>query len=253
VNGALPAEWTKLRTARATAWLPVAAVVLTVGLGAAVSATAAPGTTACAGGCDPARLSLSGVYLGQAAVVALAVLAVTGEYRSGLIATTLTALPRRLTVFTAKAVAVTAAVLAVGGLGVAGSLAASRILLSGSGLTVSLADGAVLRAAVGTVCYLVLVGLLSLGLATALRSSAAALTVVLGLLYLAPIAARLVADERWHARIERYSPMNAGLAVQATRDLGGLPVGPWAGLAVLAGWAAAALALGAAAFLVRDA
>jgi len=241
MNRALRAEWTKLRTARGTAMLPFLAAALTVGLGTAISATAAPGTTSCAGGCDPVRISLSGVYLGQMAVVVLAVLVSTGEYHHGLLGTTLAATPRRLTVFAAKAAAVTVAVLPAGLLGVAGSLLAGRILLPGNGFTaaygypaLSLAGGSVLRAASGTVLYLGLVALLSFGLATALRHTTAAVTTVLGLLYLAPVLAQFVTSEPWHGWIEKYAPMTA--------DLG-----------VLAGYTGAALVLGAVLFISRDA
>lgn len=244
----LRAEWTKLRTAPGTAWLPLAILLGTVAMSAAVSSLAAPGTTACAGGCDPARLALSGVYLGQIPVVVLAVLAVTGEYQSGLMAVTLTATPSRLAVFAAKAVAVPAAVLPAALLGVAGSVLAGRLLLPSGGF-----GAPMLRAAAGTVLYLGLVALLSLGVATALRHTAAALTAVLALLYLATFLAPFVTVEPWHTRIERYAPMSAGLAVQATTDLAALPVAPWPGLAVLAAYAAGALAAGGALFLARDA
>ncbi|MFD0535390.1 hypothetical protein ACFQY7_18185 [Actinomadura luteofluorescens] len=101
--------------------------------------------------------------------------------------------------------------------------------------------------------YLTLVALLSLGIATALRHTAAALTTVLGLLYLFPLLAQFIGDERWHTRIERYAPMSAGLAVQSTTNLGDLPIGPWTGLGVLAAYAGAALLLGAVLFTTRDA
>ncbi|TDC86159.1 ABC transporter permease [Micromonospora sp. KC606] len=239
----LRAEWTKLHTVRSTAWLALATVMTTTGLGAAVCAVTAGG--------DLAKASLSGVYCGQAVVVVLAVLAVTNEYASGLVCTTLACAPRRTRVLIAKAGTVTATAAGAGLLGVAGSLAAARILLRDEGFTAT--DGPILRAAAGTVLYLGLIALLSLGIASALRHTAPALTTVLGLLYLFPLFGQLISDERWHARIERYAPMSAGLAVQATTNLGDLPVGPWTGLGVLAAYAGAALLLGAALFITRDA
>jgi len=229
---ALHAEWTKLRTVPATACLPPATVVATAALGTAVS-------TSCGGDCDAARLSLSGVYLGQLAVVALAVLAAAGEYRHGLAATTLMAVPARLVAFTAKALAVTAAVLPAAALAVAASLAASRAPLP---------PGPSLRAGGGTVVYLVLVALLALGVAATIRRTAPALSTVLGLLYMAPIAAQFVTDDRWRTLIERATPAPAALAIQDTTD----PAHPWSGLAVLAAWTAAALTAGATAFIRRD-
>ena len=90
-------------------------------------------------------------------------------------------------------------------------------------------------------------------MATAVRDSAAAIGVVLGLLYLFPIIAAAVSSPHWHNRIERYAPMNAGLAIQATTGLHSLPISPWGGLGVLAAWAAAALLAGGLLLRLRDA
>ena len=112
LRDALHAEWTKLRTAPGTLGLLVAAVALTV----AVSAAAAAATRCPAAGCgqDPAKVSLTGVYLGQVVVAVVAVLAISGEYSSGMIRTTLAAMPRRTTVLAAKAALVTGLTLAAG-------------------------------------------------------------------------------------------------------------------------------------------
>ena len=80
--------------------------------------------------------------------------------------------------------------------------------------------------------YLALVALLSLGVATAVRGTAGAITGVLTLLYAFPIVAQLVSDPHWQQRLERYGPMEAGLSVQHTMRLDELPIGPWPGLGV---------------------
>jgi ABC-2 type transport system permease protein len=254
----LHAEWTKLRTAPGTAGLLVAAAALTV----AVSAAAAAATRCPAAGCgqDPAKVSLTGVYLGQVVVAVVAVLAISGEYSSGMIRTTLAAMPRRTTVLAAKSVLITGLTLAAGILAIAGSLLAGRLILPGHGFTaahgfapLSLADGPVLRAAAGSVLYLALIALLSLGISTAVRDSAVAIGIVLGLLYLFPIVANVVSNEQWHRHLEQIGPMTAGLAIQATTDLSSLPISPWAGLGVLAAWAGAALLVGALVLKLRDA
>jgi ABC-2 type transport system permease protein len=102
----------------------------------------------------------------------------------------------------------------------------------------------VIRAGVGSVLYLALIALLSLGAATALREAATAIGVVLGLLYLFPIIAAVAGSTDLARHIEQLGPMTAGLAIQATTGLNSLPISPWAGLAVLAAWAGGALALG---------
>ncbi|GGM46557.1 ABC transporter permease [Dactylosporangium sucinum] len=245
---AVRAEWTKLRTTPGPAWLLLITATVTVALGAAVSAAA----TCARAGCDldAARLVLSGVYLGQAPVAVLAVLAVSGEHSTTLIRTTLTAIPNRPAVLAAKALVLAAAVAAVACLTVLASLlAAGSVLPTGRP---SLADGPVLRASAGTVAYLALIAVLSLGVAAAVRDSAAAIGTVLGLLYLPPVVTQMVSDPDLHRLLERAAPMSAGLAVQATTDLPQLPIGPWAGLGVLAAWSAAALLTGTLLLRYRD-
>jgi ABC-2 type transport system permease protein len=255
---ALHAEWTKLRTVAGTSWLLLAVVALTVTLGAAAAAA----VTCPSAGCDqdPVKVSLTGIEFGQAVVAILAVLSIGGEYGTGMIRVTLAAMPRRTTVLAAKAAVVSGLVLAAGTFAVLASVLAGRLILPGNGFTaahgypvLSLGDGPALRAAAGSVLYLALIALLSLGVATAIRDSATAIGVVLGLLYLFPIIAVVVADPDWYRHLQQIGPMTAGLAVQATTNLGSLPIGPWAGLGVLAAWAAAALLAGGLVLRLRDA
>ena len=255
---ALHAEWTKLRTLASTFWLLLAAAALTV----TVSATAAAAARCPSGGCadDPAKISLTGIYLGQAAVAVLAVMAVSGEYGTGMIRLTLTATPRRVTVLAAKAAVLTGPVLVTGTIAVLASLLAGRLILPGHGIgpshgypAISPGDGPVLRAAVGSVLYLALIALLSLGAATALREAAAAIGVVLGLLYLFPIIAAVTGSPDLARHIQQIGPMTAGLAIQATTSLNNLPISPWAGLGVLAAWTAGVLLLGGLLLRRRDA
>jgi ABC-2 type transport system permease protein len=143
---------------------------------------------------------------------------------------------------------------------VLGCVLAGRLILPGNGLTaaqgyppLSLADGPTLRAAGGSVLYLALIGLLSLSVATIVRESAAAIGLVLGLLYLLPILLHVVTDPDWQRRLQQIAPSSAGLAIQATVGVRDLPIGPWAGLGVLAAWAAGALLAGALLLRLRDA
>ncbi|GAA3740393.1 ABC transporter permease [Plantactinospora mayteni] len=256
------AEWTKLRTLPSTAWLLLALVVATVVFSAlsvsAVDIARCPSPTECFE--DTTRVSLWGVRVAQLAVVVLAVLAVTNEYASGLIGTTLAANPRRGTVLAAKAGVVTALVLAAAVPGVLGSLLVGRMILPGNGFSAangypppSLLDEPTLRAVIGTVLYLGLVALLAVGVGTALRDTAGAIVAVLVLLYTAPVLVQLIGDPKWQHRLEKAAPMTSGLAVQATTALERQPIGPWAGLGVLAIWAGAALLAGALLFRYRDA
>jgi ABC-2 type transport system permease protein len=258
MSRALHAEWTKLRTVIATAWLLGGAIVLTVTLSAIVALAVRYSSTG--SGQDLTKLSLAGIYLGQAIVAILAVHSISGEYSTGMIRITLTAIPRRPTLLTAKAVILAALIAAAGAVAVLGSLLAGRLILPGSGFTaahgyalLSLTHGPTVRAAAGTVLYLGLIALLSLGVATAVRESAVAIGLVLGLLYVFPILAALVTDPNLKRHLQQIAPMTAGLAVQATTNLRRLPIQPWAGLGVLAAWAAAALLVGGFLLTRRDA
>ena len=260
VRQALHAEWTKLRTLAGTGWLLLAAVALTV----AVSAAAAAAIRCPSGaGCqvDPAKVSLTGIDLGQAVVAILAVLAISGEYSTGMIRVTLAAMPRRTAVLAAKAAVLTGLVLAAGTVAVLGSLLAGRLILPGHGfdpahgypaLSLGRRAGAARRRRVGPVPGADRPAQprrrhRGAGLRGGHRDRAR--------------AALPVPDHRcawsatpaWHRHLEQIGPMTAGLAIQATTGLRSLPISPWAGLGVLAAWAAAALLAGGLLLGLRDA
>ncbi len=248
---AVHAEWTKLRTAPGTVWLLLAAAAATVAVGAAAATTTCPAANC---GIDPAKVSLTGIQLGQAVVAVLAVLTIGAEYGTGMVQTTFTAMPRRAGVLAAKAAVLTAAVTVTGAVAALGSLLAGRFILPGRGAPpLSLVDGPVLRAGAGSVLYLALIALLSLGVGTATRNPATAIGVVLGLLYVLPVITEAVSDPDLQRHLQQFAPMTAGLAVVATTGLDRPPIGPWAGLGVLAGWAAAALVVGGLLLRLRDA
>jgi ABC-2 type transport system permease protein len=153
---------------------------------------------------------------------------------------------------------VTAPVLAASALALAGAALAGWLILPGQAFTPahgypSLTTGTDLRAAVGTVLYLTLIALLSLGVAAAVRNSSAAIGVVLGTLYLFPITAAVVSNPTIARHLNQIGPLPAGLDVQATTGINTLPLTPWQGLGVVALWTAGALLLDALALKFRDA
>lgn len=260
MGGTLHAEWTKLRTAKANYWLLAGAVLVTVVISAVADSviTCAPSVMSCTH--DTTQLSLSGIWGGQILVAVLAALAISDEYETGMIRTTLVAMPRRSTVLAAKAILLVGVVFVGGVLSVAGSLLAGRFILPSSGFTaahgfatLSLGNGSTLRAGVGSVLYLALVALFALGIATALRNTASSVASVLGLLYLFPLLAKVTGSITWQRRYEAIGPMPAGLAIQATKDLNVLPIQPWTGLGVLAAWAVGAMLTGWFVLRTRDA
>ena len=130
---ALKAEWTKFRTVAGPSWLLAGVVALTVAVGAAAASAARCQSAKC--GIDPAMVSFTGIYPGQAVVAVAGVLAIGNEYSTGMIKLSLTAMPRRLTWLFAKAAVLTAPVLAASALAVAGAALAGRLILPGHGFT----------------------------------------------------------------------------------------------------------------------
>jgi ABC-2 type transport system permease protein len=253
---ALHAEWTKFRTVAGPSWLLAGVVMLTVAVGVAAVSAARCQSASC--GIDPATASFTGIYPSQAMAAVAGVLAVGNEYSTGMIKLSLTAMPQRLTWFFAKAAVLTASVLTAAAAAVGGAALAGQLILPGHGFTpahgyASLTSASDLRAAVGTVWYLTLIALLSLGLAAAVRDSAAAIGLVLGLLYLFPIAAHVVSNPVLTRHLDQIGPLPAGLDAQATTGINRLPLTPWQGLGVVALWTAGGLLLGALALKSRDA
>ncbi|MGH3301334.1 MAG: ABC transporter permease [Streptosporangiaceae bacterium] len=255
---ALRAEWSKLLSVPGPAWLLAAVVGLTVAVSAAADAASrCPTTMTCS--VDTAKLSLTGLQLGQAVVAILAVLPICNEYSTGMIRVTLAAMPRRPVVLAAKASTVTGLVLIASLFAVLGSLVAGLVILPGHGFTaargfteLSLTHGSTLRAAAGSVLYLLLIAALSMGIAAMVRDSAVSIGLALGVLYVFPVLTAFVGNQTWHNRIERYTPM-AGLNIQSTTGLRSLAIGPWGGLGVLAIWAAVVLLAGGVLLQRRDA
>jgi ABC-2 type transport system permease protein len=262
VIAAIRAEWTKLRTVSSSAWLLAALVVVTVGVGAIFVGTVHTDMCATPAACDEdtTRLALSGVWAGQIVAAILGALVMTTEYGTRVIGVTLAARPRRWQVYMAKLAVVGGVMLVAAAAAVALSVAAGRSILPGNGFTsehgyppLSLLDGSTARAAVGTVLYLVLIALLSLGIGAIIRDTAVSLTTVFAVLFVLPILTELVSDPVWQERLQRWSPTSAGLAVQNTLRLDELPIAPWPGLGVLGMWALGSVLAGYARFARRAA
>ncbi len=219
---ALRAEWTKLRTVAGPLWFLIGSVVATV----ALSAVAVSVVSCTAAGCAT-KLTLVGVDLGQALVAIVGVLVISGEFNSGMVRTSLVAVPRRTTLFVSKAVVLAGVVAVAGTVAVLGALVAGQLVLPAA------VGGPTLRAVVGTVVYLILIGLMSLGIGAAVRDSASSIGVVLGLLYIVPIISRTISDPEWQQVLEKLTPMTGGLGVTAA-------------------WAAAALLTGGLLLRLRD-
>ncbi|MFJ1705106.1 ABC transporter permease [Kitasatospora sp. NPDC088346] len=248
----LHSEWVKLRTLRSTAVTLAAAVAALVGLGLLFTGVTADRWPTLGeeerAVVDPTALSLVGFFLAQLAVGVLGVLVVTGEYATGMIRATFSAVPDRLPVLWAKA-AVYAAVTWL--LMTAGALVAflsGQALMESTGVATSLGDPGVTRAVLGTGLYLTAVALLSVGVGAVVRNTAGGTATVLGLLLVVPEVVRAL-PSTWADTIGPYLPSNAGHALCVLRP-DEHTLAPWTGFAVCCLYAVAALA-GAAVLLKR--
>ncbi|QPP05377.1 ABC transporter permease subunit [Streptomyces bathyalis] len=251
----LISEWVKLRSVRSTFFTLIAATIAMIGLGpllASVTADRWPDLSAAERAAyEPAALSMVGYYLAQLAVGVLGVLVITGEYSTGMIRATLSAVPRRLPVLWAKAAVYGAVVWA---LMTAASLVAfliSQDLLKSTGIGASLSDPGVTRVVLGNGLYLTVLGLLGVGIGALIRNTAGGTTTVFGMLLVVPELVKTLPGS-WAETIGRYLPNNAGRAVTVV-DPGPGSLAPWTGFAVLCLYAAVALGASAVALKQRDA
>ena len=247
-------EWIKLRTRRSTFYTLAGLLVTLVGFGLIAAATATGQVEADLGGpnsgaSDPVSTVLTGADLAVLVSAVFGVLVGAWEYSSGLIRTTLAAVPKRLPVLWAKSLTFAATVFPVVLVGALTVFFAGTSLLSGAGVeSASWSDPGVARAVVGTAFYLVGIGLIGLALGVIFRSIAGAIgTLVGGLLFL-PTLASVLLPESWDS-VLKYLPSNAGLAIRSVTEDPSL-LSPTVGTAVFVGWVVLAL-VGAAVLLKR--
>jgi ABC-2 type transport system permease protein len=257
-SATLRSEWTKLTSLRSTKVMVAFSVVLGVALSAVLAIvegeTFHSWPAADQRAFDPIGSSMIGVLAGAILFLVLGVKAATAEYGAGMMRLTLTATPRRGRVLAAKA-AVVAAVTALAA--VAGNLAMflmAEAILSSYGLpTGSLWDADVLRALLGSAALAPLFPLIGLALGIALRSTAAAIIAVLGVIFAPPFLFGILPGS-WQDRVSEYLPGSAGDAIST----GHLPdtaagLSPAVAALVVAAWLALFLGGAWAVFERRDA
>ncbi len=253
--GALRSEFTKIRSVRSTYWTLLALIVVTVGLGALFCwGTAShwsqmgPGERATF---DATATSLAGLIMGQLVIVVLGALAITSEHSTGMIRTSLTAMPRRGVVYAAKALVFTAVALVTGLIASFAAFFIGQALLSSQHVNVTLGQPGVLRAVIGGALFLAACGLLAFGIGAALRHTAGAITASIGLLFVLFILANFL-PESWRIHIDKWLPFNAGSQIWTVRPSEHM-FSAWTGFGVFCAYAAIALAGGLILFYRRDA
>lgn len=244
-------EWIKFRSLRSTRYALAAVALAIIGLGVfmAIGEVVADDVSR-KGTVDALGGSLSGVGFAELLASALGVLLVTGEYSSGSIRLTLTAVPRRLTVLVAKAVVAALTVFTTAMVSTLLAFTVAQRLLARDDITLSWTAPGVPRALIGAALYLAVVSVMGVGFGWLLRSTAGALMALFAVFYLLPIIEILLPASTGD-RIGPYLPSNAGSAVM--RLAPGPLLEPWTGFAVFVGYALLMLAGAALVLRRRDA
>lgn len=224
-------EWIKLRTVRSTYWTAIAAALATIGLAVLGAAEYVHNFNADKGGLDAANFVLQGLYLAQIALGALGVLTITGEYATGMIRTTLTAVPQRRVVIALKGFVYLVAMVVVGEILSFTTFGIGEAILHLKHAGASLSDPNVLRVVIGGGLYLASVGLLAFALGTLVRRTAGALASFFGVLFL-PSALIDLLPTSWRAAAIKFAPANAGTQILNTHRVHDM-LGPWQGLGML--------------------
>jgi ABC-2 type transport system permease protein len=239
LRDAVAFEWIKLSSIRSNRWTLAAFVVVTVAMGAVISAVGRP--------VDPTNQSLSGLAFGEVAIGVLGILAITGEYGSGAIRSTLAAMPRRPVVIAGKAIVFATVALAVGELVTFTAFLVGQAAM-GHARPATLGQPGVVRAVVLSGAFLPLVGLFGLGVGAIVRHGAAAVGLLAAAVLVLPEALAPLG-----VGVERFAPeMILARSVAAVVPRAGF-LSPWVGFGVMAGFAAIALLVGLVVFVRRDA
>jgi ABC-type transport system involved in multi-copper enzyme maturation permease subunit len=244
----LLSEFTKFRTVRSTVWTLLVAVVLMIGISALFSAvTASQYHTFDASDratFNPVSISLSGTMFAVVAFGVLGVLMISGEYSTGMIRSSLTAVPRRLPVLWGKLAVFAGVIFSISLVASLISFFLGQALLSSHHLGVSVAAPGVLRSIIGAALYVSVAGMIGVALGALLRNTAAGIATFAGVFFvIPPLTGLLPASISDH--LSQYLPSYAGDAVWGGARSVTNALSPWTGFAVLCGYAVVLIAAAA--------
>jgi ABC-2 type transport system permease protein len=244
----LLSEFTKFRSLRSTMWTLLAAVVLMIGIGALFSGVNASQyhtfNWAQRAAFNPVTTSLNGVIFAVVAFGVLGVLVTGGEYSTGMIRSSLTAVPRRLPVLWGKVAVFAGSIFSVSLVASFISFFLGQALLSGHYLGVPVTAHDALRSVIGAALYVTVAGLIGLALGVLLRSTAAGITTFAAVFFVIPLLAMLL-PASISDHLAPYLPSNAGDAIWGGAATVPNALSPWTGFALLCGYAAILIGAGA--------
>jgi ABC-2 type transport system permease protein len=231
----LRSEWVKLRSVRSTFWALTTTVVLGIALGAVISAVTAHAyarfSVATKLTWDPTGASQSGMLIAQVAIAVLGVLFISSEYSSGMIRTSLIAVPKRGRVLAAKSLVFAGVTFVVGELVCFVAFFVGQALISGHAPRAALGDPGVARAVAGGGLYLAALAVLSVAAGALLRHAAAAITCMIAVLFVLPGIAQALPDS-WRNPVTEFWPTQAGSQLTSVYH-SAHTLQPWPGFGVM--------------------
>ena len=249
---AMLSEWTKFRTVRASFWNLAVGAALGIGLGILISWVSADHYGTDVGvrfGWEPANRSLGSLLLTQLVFCILGVMVVSGEYATGMMRTSLAAVPKRSRMLAAKTVVFSATAFVAGEAISFVTFFSGQAIISGRAPTANLGQPEVLRAVFGNGLYLAVLALTGLALAVIVRSAAAAIGIIVALLLVLPLVADAALPNSWAEPVEQYWPTNAGARIGTVGHglerfaVNGHVMAPWTGFGVMLAFVAFLLAI----------
>jgi ABC-type transport system involved in multi-copper enzyme maturation permease subunit len=245
-------ETTKLFSLRSTRYSLAATLLLIIGIGllACIVFESRWPQLSAADKHDfhPLSVSLAGINFAQLAIGVLGVLVITGEYSTGMIRSTLAAVPTRLPVLWAKAAVFAAVAFAISLPATVLVFLVGQAILSGEHINIALSHPGVERALIGAPLFLTAMGLFGLGLGAIIRSTAGGIAALAAIVFVLPPIVGLLPTSVANS-IDPYLPSNAGGAIWTINPDPGT-LAPWAGFGIFCAYVAIVIA-GAAVLLVR--
>ncbi|MET8974303.1 ABC transporter permease [Streptomyces sp. NPDC004539] len=242
VSQVVRSEWTKVRSVASTVWTLSLAAVVSIGLGMLLSALSKNQFDDLSRNdklsFDPTFISFAGMTLGQLAMIVFGVLVVSNEYSTGMIRTSLAAVPQRGTFYLSKIAVAAGLALAVGMVTSFASFFLGQAMLGS--LRAHIGDPGVLRAVIGGGLYMTLIALFSMGVATMLRSPMLSLGILMPFFFL---ISNILGNVSATKKVGQYLPDQAGSKIMqvVTPVDSDTPYGPWGGFAIMVVWVVAAL------------
>jgi len=250
----LRSEWTKIRSVASTLWTLSLAAVVTVVLGVLISLLSKNEFDDMSAkdrlSFDPTFISFAGMSLGQLAMIVFGVLVVSNEYSTGMIRTSLSAVPQRGTFLFSKMAVATGLAFLVGIVTSFVAFFLGQAMLGSHRASIS--DPGVLRAVIGGGLYMTLIAVFSMGVATMLRSPMLSLGILMPFFFL---ISAILGNVSATKKIGQFLPDQAGNRIMqvVTPVDDDVPYGPWGGLGIMALWVVLAVASGYVLLKRRDA